>query len=284
MTSAQQPLPVLRERGFERRFWVARNPDPDSSLPFLVHLPVGHGLVLKAADSWPVASRVYCHRLAEMPDEPLEVLEEVAVRMCSWRGPAIDVVLDRARHNRSQFVFTKARGREAIFWQTASVTRRSRPGLRIPRGRANGQSHVVIEVDTREQRPYLFTGRSITTVRTALFAGDYAVRGPAGVVAAVERKTMKDFAQSMTSGALAFAIADLSPIPAAAVVVEERYSTLFTTHGARRHLAELTARLSARYPTVPIIFAENRKLAEEWTYRFLVAASDEYGSPTRPEP
>lgn len=53
-----------------------------------------------------------------------EVLEEVAVRHCWRRGRAIDLVLDRARENRSQFVFTEPHrhregGRPMIFWQTA---------------------------------------------------------------------------------------------------------------------------------------------------------------------
>jgi hypothetical protein len=43
-------------------------------------------------------------------------------------------------------------------------------------------------------------------------------------------------------------------------------------------IPELLARLQVRYPGVPVVFAENRKLAEEWTYRFLAAASREFGT------
>ena len=32
------------------------------------------------------------------------------------------------------------------------------------------------------------------------------------------------------------------------------------------------AELQVRWPNVPIVFCENRSLAEEWTYRFLAAA------------
>jgi hypothetical protein len=35
---------------------------------------------------------------------------------------------------------------------------------------------------------------------------------------------------------------------------------------------ELVARLQVRYPAVPIVFADSRKLAEEYTYRYLAAA------------
>jgi hypothetical protein len=50
------------------RFVVARNPDTDSSLPYVLRLPVGgSGLALKAAEPWPVSTRVYCHPLEEVP-------------------------------------------------------------------------------------------------------------------------------------------------------------------------------------------------------------------------
>jgi hypothetical protein len=50
---------------------------------------------------------VYCHPLDEGWPAAAEVLEEVPVRRCARRGRAVDLVLDRARHNRSQFVFTE---------------------------------------------------------------------------------------------------------------------------------------------------------------------------------
>ena len=275
----QQSLDIPQAAGFERRFVVARNPDPDSSLPYLLRVPVGRGLVLKAAESWPVSSRVYCHPLDEpSPEVALEVLEEVGVRMCAWRGRALDLVLDRARHNRSQFVFTTAHGRPAIFWQTPLVARRRRSRYRVPQAPSVGGRELAIEVDTREQRPYDFGGRALELRPVALFAGDYAVRGRDGVLAAVERKTADDFVTSATSGALGFAMADLSALPAAAVVVEEHYSGLIAHPRVRPgFMADLLARLQLRAPNVPIVYTENRRLAEDWTYRFLATAWREFG-------
>src|SRR3954469_18734451 len=271
MASSQQALSIGGERGFERRFVVARNRDRASSLPYLLCLPVGGGLTLKAAEPWPVSSRVYCHPLDEVA-EPLEVLEEVGVRLCAWRGSALDLVLDRARHNRSQFVFTTARGRPAIFWQTPLVARRRRARAPMASPRAGGRE-LRIEFDTGEQRPYDFGGRALELRPVALFAGDYAVRGPDGIVAAVERKTADDFVTSATSGALAFAMADLSALPAAAVVVEEHYSGLIAHPRVRpAFMADLLARLQVRAPSVPIVYAENRRMAEDWTFRFLSTA------------
>lgn len=46
-------------------FVVARNPQADSKLPYLVRLPLEGGLVLKARETWPSSARVYCHRFEE---------------------------------------------------------------------------------------------------------------------------------------------------------------------------------------------------------------------------
>jgi hypothetical protein len=259
-----------------REFVVARNPDPDSSLPYILAVPAGAGLTLKAADSWPIGSRVYCHRVEEALGPEAEVLERVPVRMCVWRGRAIDLVLDRSRHNRSQFVFTTVRGRPAIFWQTAAVARKARPGLRLPVQRA--ASRLTIAVDTREQRPYAFARAGAELIRSRLFAGDYAVRGEHGIVAAVERKTLEDLVRSLSSGSLGFAMADLAALAAAAVVVEDVYSRLLMhPHVRGGRLVDLLTRLQVRHPGVSIVFADNRRLAEHWTYRFLAAANAEYG-------
>ena len=37
-------------------------------------------------------------------------------------------------------------------------------------------------------------------------------------------------------------------------------------------VADGLAELQVRWPSIPIIFCETRKLAEEWTYRYLSAA------------
>ena len=258
-------------------FLVARNPDPDSSLPYLLRLPIEGGILLKARERWPATTRVYCHRLDAWPPEA-EVLERVAVRICRRRGPAVDLVLDRARENRSQIVFTQPDGRRAggramIFWQTARTARRARPGQRVPAHRASGLDALTIEVDTRERYPYRFAGRAVERRRGALAAGDYAVRVGDAVVASVERKTLEDFSKALVDGSLGYAMSELAALPAAAVVVEERYGALLDNRHTRPGwLLELVARLQVRYPSVPIVFADSRKLAEEWTYRFLAAA------------
>jgi hypothetical protein len=255
-------------------FVIARNPDPDSTLPFLIRLPLPDGvLVLKAADTWPRTAKVYCHRAAGWPADP-DVVEAVPVRACQRRGVAIDVVLERAHHNRSQLIFTTlSGGREAIFWQSPRTTRKARPGIRVPTRRASGMAELVIVIDTRERYPYRFTRQQTQTRRRALPAGDYGVELDGEIVAVVERKTVADLAARLVDGHLAYALAELATVDRAAVVVEDRYADLFNLdHVTPGFVADLLATVQIRYPTVPIVFCDTRPLAEEWTFRFLGAA------------
>jgi hypothetical protein len=259
------------------QFVVARNPDPESSLPFLLSLPIEGGLYLKTRESWPRANRAYCHPLEDWPDEA-EVVDQVTVSLCRRRGSAIDLVLDRRINARSQFVFTTSKGREIILWQTAKVTRKARPGARVPKRRASGLTEMRITVDSRERYPYRFANRSVVTERGALPVGDYAVKSGDSVIASVERKTLENLSADLISGKLTFTMAELSTLPAAAIVVEDRYTALFKVERVEPGwLPELVARVQVRFPNVPIVFCDNRKFAEEWTYRFLGAAQAELG-------
>ena len=258
----------------ERVFRVARNPEPGSTLPYLIWLPLGaDGLVLKARDTWPRTSRVYCHRAQEWPDDA-DVIEQVAVKSCVRKGVAVDLVLARGRENRSQIVFTKLKGgREGIFWQTARTTKAARPSVRVPGRRASWLDDFTIRIDTRERYPYKFPKQQVATERHALPAGDYGVMLDDEVVAAVERKSLDNLVHGLVDGSIQFQLADLATMPRAAIVVEDRYSSLFKLERVQPGWAvDLLARLQVRYPTVPIVFCETRPLAEEWTYRFLGAA------------
>lgn len=262
------------------RFLVARNPDPDSSLPYLVRLPIDGGLVLKVRDTWPRTARVFCAH-GDWPDDA-DIVDDVAVLLCRRRGPAIDLVLDRPREDRSQFVFTTIRGgREAVFWQTRKVVGTARPGARIPGRRASGLAQLEIVVDTRERYPFRFARQQASTIREALTAGDYAVRRDDGtVIAAVERKSLLDLASSLNNGTLVFELAKLGELPRAAVVVEDRYSGLVKqAYATEGFLPDMLARIQVRYPEIQIVFAETRPLAEEWTYRYLGAAAAEDRGP-----
>jgi ERCC4 domain len=254
-------------------FTVGRNPQDDSKLPFLLRLPLAGGLVLKARDVWPTTARVYCHVYEEDWTDEIEIVEETPVLLCRRRGGAIDLLLDRPRLARSQFVFTRVKGREAIFWQTQRTARAANPGGRIPRRRSLA-GPVTITVDTRERYPYKFTHQGAETVRASLTAGDYAIYDQDGtIIAAVERKTLENLAGTLSDGTLAFQMQRLSELPLAAIVIEARYSALFKLeHVDGAWLADQLARLHVRYPDLHLVYADTRRHAEDWTHRFLTTA------------
>jgi ERCC4 domain/Lsr2 len=251
---------------------IARNPEASSSLPYLLRVPIGaDGIALKVRETWPRTSKVYCHRADSWPDD-LEIVERVPVRSCVRRGAAIDLVLDRAREHRSQFVFTTARGREVIFWQSARTSKQARPGVQTPTARAAGRVLHIL-VDSHERYAWKFDQQQATTERQALPAGDYAVRVEGRIIASVERKSLSDLVATLTSGKLRYLLADLAALPRAALVVEDRWSSVFKLERVRPSVvAEGLAEAQVRFPTVPILFCETRLLAQEWTYRYLGAA------------
>ncbi len=254
-------------------FVIARNPEPDSSLPYLLRIPLpGNPVVLKAKDTWPRTSKIYCHPADAWPDEP-EIVERVPVRSCVRRGAAIDLVLDRGRENRSQLVVTNAKNRQMIFWQSARTARQARPAVAMPGARASGLADLEVTVDTHERYPFTFADRQVVVRRAGLPCGDYGVVEDGRLLAVVERKGLQDLVSSLTSGKLRFQLTELASVPRSAVVVEERYSAIFRHEHVRPAvLADGLAECQVRFPGVPIVFCETRKLAQEWTYRFLAAA------------
>ena len=271
--------PVIARAAPHRQDWrtvdfvVARNPDSASSLPFLVRVPLGpHGVALKVRDVWPRVSKLYCHRADAWPEHDLEIVERVPVRSCVRRGAAIDLVLDRGRENRSQFVFAKARGREVIFWQSARTAKQARPNVAVPTARAAGEVLEIL-VDTHERYAWTFGRQQAITTKRSLAAGDYAVAFEGQILATVERKSVADLVHTLTTGKLRYLLAELANVPHAAVVVEDRYSALFRLERVRPLVVVAgLAEMQVRFPSVPIIYCETRQLAQEWAYRFLGAA------------
>lgn len=253
---------------------IARNPDADSSLPFLLWLPLDGGLVFRTKGTWPRTSALYCHPVdvAEWPQVP-DIVERVPLRACTRRGAAIDVICDRGREQRSQIVFTRARGRDVVFWQSPRTRKQSRPAVRLPTARGHGIVELEILVDAHERYPFTFTAQRAQTTRQGLPCGDYAIVRDGRILAAVERKSLSDLVSSLSSGRLGYQLGELATLPRAAVVVEDRFSQIFALrHQRPAVVADGLAELQIRWPTVPIVYCENRKLAEEWTYRYLAAA------------
>lgn len=253
---------------------IALNPDPDSRLAYLMKVPLGHGLVLRTSGTWPRTKALYCYPVpvADWPAEP-EIVEQIMLRSCARQGAAIDLIAARGRENRSQLVFTTARGREAVFWQAPRTRKQARPSVSLPTARAAGIPELEIVIDSHERYAYRFAAQQVRTVSRGLPCGDYAVVVNGQLIASVERKSVSDFISSLTDGRLRYALAELAALPRAAVVVEDRLLQIYKQGYVRpAAVADGLAECQVRWPNVPIVFCETRSLAEEWTYRYLAAA------------
>jgi hypothetical protein len=258
----------------DKELLIARNPDPGSTLPYLLRVPLGDGIVLRTAGTWPRTKALYCYPLTinEWPAEA-DIVERIPLRSGVRRGAAVDLVLDRSRENRSQLIFTTARGRDAVFWQSPRTRKQARPNVTTPTARAAAIAELEIIVDTHERYAYRFTTQAVRTISRALPAGDYGITLDDRLAATVERKSLPDLISSLTNGTLRYALTELAAVPRAALVVEDRYSQIFKSDRVRPALiADGLAECQIRWPEVAIVFCETRPLAEEWTYRYLAAA------------
>jgi len=133
-----------------------------------------------------------------------------------------------------------------------------------------GVAELEIFVDAHERYAYRFAGQQVATTSRGLPCGDYGIIVDGTLVAAVERKSLPDLISSLTTGRLRYALGELAALPRAALVVEDRYSQIYKQDRVRPALvADGLAECQIRWPNVPIVFCENRSLAEEWTYRYL---------------
>ena len=159
-----------------------------------------------------------------------------------------------------------------IFWQSPRTAKQARPAVRIPTARAHGQVLEIV-VDTAEKYPYTFNGQQATTSAGGCRRGITRCCSTTRWSLPSSARHIEDLSASLLSGRLTYALAELTALPRAAVVVEDRYSRLFKLeHAPGARVAESLAEAQARFPTVPIVFCETRPLAQEWTYRWLGAA------------
>ena len=259
-------------------FLIARNPNTDSSLPYLLSLPVkGEKAVLLATSApWPSDKDLYCHPVSEWPDRP-EVVEKLDVNLCRRRGRAIDLILQRRQLRRSMFIWTANRsGRTLIFWRSPKSMKGARPGIRVPQARAL-KSQLTVAVDHRERYAWKFSDQNVRLIERELPTGDYGLFAGDDLIAAIERKKIDDLASSAVNGQLTFTLQELTVLPFSAVVVEGRLSDLMKKKEVRTGwLLNLVAALQIQFHRVTWMFAETRGIAEDYAYRWLSAAHKAY--------
>lgn len=273
--------------------WVVER---TTSLRFPFRITIEQGgrqvLAVRTQGRWPgPGAQIFCLRESELdPAELLEPVERVAVAHFARVGRKLTVTLDRGSRKRCEFLVVRKPRQdgsgeyEQIFFRTETGIRAHRSRSRIEL-RATESAAVRVVVDSLERYPWRFPGATVE--RRKLAAGDYALLDGERVAAVVERKSFDNLLGDLgLVQALHQQLADLASHPAAALVIEADYRDFLDPkrlagRWPAPHVGRVLAEIAALHPTLPVIYAGNRKLANLWTWRFFraVAASRESPEP-----
>ena len=238
-------------------------------------------LALRVQDKWPgQKGNIFCLR-EETGDwePPEEEIERGPVISLKRYGRRLAVVLDRPKNKRCDFLFLTKRYKnregeyEQIFWRTEKALRQNRPKVKLSTY-CSGELSIII--DSSERYPWRFPGCAVE--RGQLPVGDYALVGEHALAAIIERKTFENLlAEFSRMPSFHQQLGELTAYRHSALVVEARYSDFLNPDKLRYYPPAFTvkalAELHAFHPGLSIVFAGNRKLANEWTMRFFAAVS-----------
>ncbi len=159
---------------------IARNPDPDSRLPYLMRLPLAEGLVFRTSDTWPRTKALFCYPVPR---------RGVAGRARGRRAGAPALLCPTRRRHRPH---PRAGGagepvpdrlhpgpggaRCGVLAVTADPQAGPAERAYPPTARAAGIADLAIVVDAHEKYRYKFPpGQQVSTSIAALRCGDYGV-------------------------------------------------------------------------------------------------------------
>ncbi|MGA1846003.1 ERCC4 domain-containing protein [Deferribacter abyssi] len=236
-------------------------------------------LALRVQDKWPgQKGNIFCLREDNVKMEPpIEEIERVPVISLKRIGKRLVVVLDRAKNKRCDFLFLKKKYKtkdgeyEQIFWRTQRALKEKKPRVKLT---TYHSEKLNILIDVNEKYPWKFSDSS--TERVKLPVGDYALLKNNEILAVVERKTFDNMISEFSRLPVFHQqVAELSAYEYSALVIEANYSDFLKADKLKFYspsfAVKAIAEIFALHPHLPIIFAGNRKLANEWAYRFFEA-------------
>ncbi len=260
--------------------WILESID-DKKFPYLLTiLKDGKALLrLKVQERWPgQKGHVFCVR--EEDDAGIWTIEEVErVPVVSLRryGKRLAVILDRPKNKRCDFLFltkqykTREGEYEQIFWRTERGLKERKPRVKLS---TYTRSELLIAIDSGERYPWRFPDSTVE--REQLPVGDYALKEDNRIIALVERKTMDNLlAEFGRMHVFHQQLTELETYRYAALVIEANYSDFLNPGKMKYYPPAFTSKAIAEtyalHPNLIIVFAGNRKLAQEWTHQFFFA-------------
>lgn len=238
-------------------------------------------LTLLTNDKWPGESgALYCLRQNSEyieDDYLIKKIEEVPIKSFKNYGKRISIVLDRPRNKRCDFLFLKKKYKnkegeyEQIFWRSPTgiikkgYKKHLYKSIRYP---------LNIIIDKQEKYPWKFPKCNIE--EQILSIGDYALKNRNGqIIAIIERKTFSNMLKEISNLSLFHQKLDeLETVKNAVLLIEADYSHFLKEKKLKKltplYVANAIAEIFALHPTLQIVFAGNKKLANEWAYRYFL--------------
>jgi hypothetical protein len=263
----------------------------DERFPFRIAIEQAGRLLFafRSKAPWPGAgSQVFCLRERQAdPGEILATVEQVPVAHLARLGAKLSVTLDRSVNKRCEFlILVKPRADgdgtiEQVFFRTQAAVRAHRTSKRAELAVGAG-ARLALVIDSAERYPWRFP--EATTVRRKLPAGDYALLFEDRPVAVVERKSMANLLNDLSAlKGLHQQLAELAAWPHAAMVIEAQYGDFGNPAKIGRwpaaHLLRVLGELTALFPSVQLVFAGNRALANIWCQRWFAAVQAALAQP-----
>lgn len=233
-------------------------------------------LSLFVQDKWPGSKgNIFCLRADKYTDiETIEEIERVPVLLFKTHGKRITVVLDRYINKRCSFLFLKKKYKnregeyEQIFWQTQKGLKERKPKVKLS---SYYYGNIEIIIDISEKYPWKFPNAKIEKLK--LPCGDYALKGDDGIIAIIERKTFEDMIHEIGKlKSFHQTLYEISSYKYSALVIEANYSDFLNPDKLKFYtpnfISKAIAEIFSFHPEIQIVFAGNRKLANEWAIRF----------------
>lgn len=237
-------------------------------------------LILKVQARWPgPGKKIFCISEGYLHQEKIEdtePVEECNIILFKRFGKKLNLILDRKTKRRCWFIFLKKAYKtrpgdyyEQIFWITQSAMKMRGAGAYIPQGGKKEQMEIII--DQRERYPYKFA--NALTKRENLPVGDYALIKDKKIIAVAEKKTMDNFLHEIRGyDIFKSSLEELRQYKYKAVIFDSPYSDFINPKKnlfyRPSYTADILADLYVNFPEIQFMFFENRKLANEWLYRW----------------
>jgi ERCC4-type nuclease/predicted Zn-ribbon and HTH transcriptional regulator len=259
--------------------WILESTDKEN-FPYRVSIKRDNKILLAlfVQDKWPGAGKnIFCLRDKEKSANIYSEVERIPIISINRYGKRLSVVLDRNVNKRCDFLFLKKQYKnkageyEQIFWRTEQGMKEHKPRVKLT---AKGNNYLHILIDKNEKYPWKFT--NCTVDKTQLKAGDYALILNDVIIAVVERKSFENIISDIKNLPIFhLKLGELEKYKHSALVIEANYSDFLNPDKLKvyspSYISKVIAEIFAFHPNFQIIFAGNRKIANEWTLRFFQA-------------